>query len=213
MKQFWMYIKHKRSDSNTIPPLKADGILHPDSKDKANILNKQFQMAFSTKTEVSLSVESSKNTCNMKRKFETMHDIQITEEGVTKLLKNLNPHKVPGPDNITPRVLKELATHISPILTIIFRKSCNTGEIPSICKRAFVCPIFKKGKKFEAINYHPVSMTCIACKLMEHIITNNIMAYADKHRILHPLQHGFRKGLSCDTQLVKFVDDVNKLTA
>jgi hypothetical protein len=146
----------------------------------------------------------------MKRKFETMHDIQITEEGVTKLLKNLNPHKVPGPDNIIPRVLKELATHISPILTIIFRKSYNTGEIPSIWKRAFVCPIFKKGKKFEAINYRPVSLTCIACKLVEHIITSNIMAHADKHRILHPLQHGFRKGLSCDTQLVEFVDDVTK---
>ena len=84
MKRFWTYIKHNRSDSNTIPPLKADGILHPDSKDKANILNKQFQMAFSTKTE--LSDESFKNTCNMKWKFETMHDIQITEEGITKLL-------------------------------------------------------------------------------------------------------------------------------
>jgi hypothetical protein len=53
MKQLWTYIKHKRSDSNTIPPLKADGTLHPDSKDKANIISKQFQMAFSTKTEVS----------------------------------------------------------------------------------------------------------------------------------------------------------------
>jgi hypothetical protein len=102
MKRFWTYIKHKRSDSNTIPLLKADGILHPDSKDKANILNKQFQMAFSTKTE--LSDESFKNTCNMKGKFETMHDIHITEEGITKLLKKLNPHKAPGPDNITPRV-------------------------------------------------------------------------------------------------------------
>jgi hypothetical protein len=45
---------------------------------------------------------------------------------------------------------------------------------------------------------------------MEHIITSNIMAHADKHRILHPHQHGFRKGLSCDTQLVDFVDDVTK---
>ena len=49
----------------------------------------------------------------MKGKFEPMHSIQITEEGVTKLLKKLNPHKTPGPDNITPGVLKELATHIS----------------------------------------------------------------------------------------------------
>ena len=36
------------------------------------------------------------------------------------------------------------------------------------------------------------------------------MAHADKHRILHPPQHGFRKDLSCDTQLVEFVDDVTK---
>jgi hypothetical protein len=70
-------------------------------------------MAFSTKTEV--SDKSFKNTCNMKGQFETMHDIQITEEQVTKLLKNLNPHKAPGPDNIAPRVLKELATHIQSI--------------------------------------------------------------------------------------------------
>jgi hypothetical protein len=34
--------------------------------------------------------------------------LEIIEEGVTKLLNNLNPHKVPGPDNIIPRVLKEL---------------------------------------------------------------------------------------------------------
>ena len=26
MKFFWTYIKHKRSDNNTIPPLKSDGI-------------------------------------------------------------------------------------------------------------------------------------------------------------------------------------------
>jgi hypothetical protein len=38
----------------------------------------------------------------MKGKFEPMHSIQITEEGVTKLLKKFNPHKTPGPDNITP---------------------------------------------------------------------------------------------------------------
>jgi hypothetical protein len=66
------------------------------------------------------------------------------------------------------------------------------------------------GKKCEAINYRPVSLTCIACKLMEHIIASNTMAHADKHRILHPLQHGFRKGLSCDTQLVEFVDDITR---
>jgi hypothetical protein len=43
---------------------------------------------------------------------------------------------------------------------------------------------------------------------MEHIITSNIMTHADQHQILNPLQHGFRKELSCDTQLVEFIDDI-----
>lgn len=48
MKRFWTYIKHKRADNNTIPPLKPVGVLHPDPADKADILIKQFQMAFSS---------------------------------------------------------------------------------------------------------------------------------------------------------------------
>ena len=45
---------------------------------------------------------------------------------------------------------------------------------------------------------------------MEHIITSNIMAHAERHIILHPLQHGFRKGLSCDTRLVEFLDYITR---
>ena len=140
--------------------------------------------------------------------FPTMPDIQITENGVAKLLHNLNPHKAAGPDNIIPRVLKELSSEVSSILTLIFRKSYDTGDVPNIWKTAFVCPFFKKGKKFDAINYRPVSLTCIACKIMEHIITSSIMTHADQHQIQNPLQHGFRKELSCDTQLVEFIDDI-----
>ena len=35
---------------------------------------------------------------------------------------------------------------------------------------------------------------------MEHVITSNIMAYLDKHNLLHPNQHGFHKNLICETQ-------------
>ena len=53
-----------------------------------------------------------------------------------------------------------------------------------------------------AINYRPISLTCIACKLMEHIITSHIMKHADTHNILYPLQH--------ETQLIECVDDITR---
>jgi hypothetical protein len=46
-----------------------------------------------------------------------INDINITVSGVEKLLSKLNPTKAAALDNITPRVLKELAPFIAPILT------------------------------------------------------------------------------------------------
>ena len=45
---------------------------------------------------------------------------------------------------------------------------------------------------------------------MEHIVTSHIMIHADNNNILYPLQHGFQRGLSCETQLIEFIDDVSK---
>ena len=36
------------------------------------------------------------------------------------------------------------------------------------------------------------------------------MSHADKYNILYPLQHGFRKFRSCETQLIEFIDDVTR---
>jgi hypothetical protein len=93
MKRCWTFIKHKKSDGNTIPPLKsnANGVLHSQSEEKANILNNQFQKAFSEKTEI--TDQEFRTQCEMQGNF-PMPDIVFMENGITKLLANLNPHKV-----------------------------------------------------------------------------------------------------------------------
>ena len=50
-------------------------------------------------------------------------------------------------------------------------------------------------------------MTCILCKVMEHIIASNLTAHLNKHHILYGLQHGFRQKRSCVTQLLQLVED------
>ena len=59
-----------------------------------------------------------------------MHDIVVTKEGVTKLLKCLNPSKALGPDELHPRVLKKLAMELDPVFAHLFQQSIDTGEIP-----------------------------------------------------------------------------------
>jgi hypothetical protein len=48
--------------------------------------------------------------------------LTITSPGIQKLLNNINPHKVSGPDNISGRILKDLQNLTAPILTIIFQR-------------------------------------------------------------------------------------------
>ena len=59
--------------------------------------------------------------------------------------------------------------------------------------------------------YRPVSLTCITCKLFEHIICKHILAHLEDHKILTDLQHGFRSGRSCDTQLVTTFQDLAQM--
>ena len=137
-----------------------------------------------------------------------MSDFYITPEGVFKLLKNLNPHKACGPDNIKPIVLKELADVLTPIVTLIFQDSLKQGVVPTDWQKANVTPIYKKGEKYKAINYRPVSLTCVLCKTMEHVIASQIMKFLSENKIWYNFQHGFRSGLSTETQLVEFSQDI-----
>ena len=82
--------------------------------------------------------------------YTDMADIKITESGVPKLLKSLKAHKAPGPDQISPLVLKLMANVIAAMLTAIFKKSCDSGVVPEDRKTANITPVFKKGKRSDA---------------------------------------------------------------
>ena len=53
-----------------------------------------------------------------------------------------------------------------------------------------------------------MSLTCICCKTLEHIIVSNINKHLASESILADCQHGFRSQRSCETQLVQFFHDL-----
>ena len=70
-----------------------------------------------------------------------------------------------------------------------------------------VTPLYKKGDKSLPENYKPIYLTCIACKVMEHIVLSSMSKYLSENNILTTHQHGFRKGYSTITQLITVLDD------
>ena len=141
-----------------------------------------------------------------------MPEITVTINGVTKLLEKLNPYKASGPEMVSARFLKEVATEISPTLTLPFNASILQSIIPTDWKEALINPIYKKGKNDRGIaeNYCPISLTSVTCKLLEHIVHSNIFKHLEANKILSETQHGFRKRRGCDTQLVMVVNDFAK---
>ena len=70
--------------------------------------------------------------------------------------------------------------------------------MPSDWLKANITPVFEKGSKHLAVNYHPISLTAVLCKILEHIL-HDIMAHLDANHILINSQHGFRRKFSCES--------------
>ena len=194
-------IRSKRKDQCGIPSLEKDNQTITDGFCKATILNDQFQSVF-TDTNSTPTVRLEGNT------FPHIPPINITTEGVLQLLQELDPHKASGPDGIPSKFLKETSVSIAPSLTLIYQASLHQGELPSDWKMTYVTPVYKKGSRTNPSNYRPISLTCICCKLLEHIIYSAISSHANVHNIMCTNQHGFRKKWSYETQLLETVNNL-----
>ena len=108
-----------------------------DDKEKANILQDQFFSVFTQ--------ESCSNIPRLPpRTLSTISDVHITKEMVTTLFEALNVNKSVGPDGMHPKLLKELAVHITEPITQLFNMTIEENALPNDWKKAFVSPIFNK---------------------------------------------------------------------
>ena len=140
--------------------------------------------------------------------FPNMPDISSIN-GIQQVLCSLQVNKSSGPDRIPPYILKICAEEISPVLKIIFARSFTTGNLPTDWLTANICPIHKKGRRDDASNCRPISLTSICSKVLEHIIYHNIMNYLNSNNILVENQHGFRSNHSYVIQLLTLTENIS----
>ena len=168
----------------------------------AEELNMHFSSVFTREDTSSLPVPETKFEGS---EGERLGQLVVTPEVVANKINNMKENKSPGVDGIAPKILKETVEQICTPLAHVFNMSLQEGIVPLEWKEANIIPLFKKGSRNKSVNYRPVSLTSVICKVLETIIRDHMMDFLIKHKLINPSQHGFLKARSCLTNLLCFL--------
>jgi hypothetical protein len=201
---FYKYAKESRDSTTKIGPLKCiqlGKVTYESGPQKmAEILSQQYESVFTVP-------QVGPRHYNFNPQAE-ISDIDFSPSDVIHMIKEISPTSAPGPDGITPKLLKDYAEELAEPLHLLWRKSLDTRENPDGTHLAHITAIFKSGDKSEAANYRPVSLTNHITKVFERIIKNELVFYLTRQQLYNESQHGFRKSRSTQTNLIEYYESI-----
>ena len=181
-RDLYRYNNSQKKDAQGIPPQKrknGKGVAQSDLE-KAEEFNGQFTNVFSKNEHTQVPL--------LDRSAPFMNDIAVSKDGVIKLLKGLNPSKALGPDELHPRVLKELATELGPVFAHLFQQSIDTGEIPKEWSLANIWTFSRRVTgHLRAINARFPWLVYLASYL-----THSMFKYHGSAHLIHPLMNSLK---------------------
>ena len=134
-----------------------------------------------------------------------------SEQQLSKIIR-ASPNKSCSLDPIPTWLLKEqsILQGLAPALVSCINASFTSGDVPEFLKTAMVKPLLKKSglDQRELRNYRPVSNLSFLIKVMEKIVTSQIVEHMNTHELFHPYQSAYRSGHSTETALLKIKNDI-----
>jgi len=205
-KSFFAYV-HSKSNTKIKPGpiVRKDGCVMDGPRAMVDEFNRYFSSVFTQEDLTNVPVAEA---LFMGQEEESLTDIVITREMIKGKLEKLRADKAPGEDGMSPKIIRELQDELVDPLYWIFLKSLMTGEVPNDWRTANVTPIYKKGGRSQVDNYRPVSLTSQISKIMESLVRDQVLQFLEANKLIKNSQHGFRKGRSCLTNLLVFLDKV-----
>ncbi len=132
----------------------------------------------------------------------------FTLQKVSWAVKRMKKYAAPGPDGIPPVILKECGALLYPILSTFFNACLTQNYIPDEWKSANVIPLHKHGSIHEPGNFRPISLTSVVGKVMESIVSYDLVHFGLSNGLIKPTQFGFLPGRSCESQLLVYTDRI-----
>ena len=90
-----------------------------------------------------------------------------------------------------------------------FHQLSPTRKTTKNLEKANITPLYKQGNKSNPLNYRPVSLTSVVCKILEKLIREEWVEMLEKQNMLTGKQFGFRQGRSCVSNLLCYYDRVS----
>ena len=137
-KKFWSSVKSSSKTSRIPDKMHLGNAVRNNSEEIAKLFNQHFYNQFSDASSYEIDIDFSDD------KFA---EFTIDNQNIYRTLKNLNPNKNKGPDNIDGLLLKNCAHSISYRLTLLFNISFRIGSLATEWKLANIVPVYKKGEK------------------------------------------------------------------
>ena len=198
------FIRSKLSSKTHLHCLEKGNQQFTSKPDMARILSEQYESVFITDNG---NIPPMLNRCDT-----GISPLTITRSDIVLAISSLKSDSSPGIDKITPWFYKSFSVQLATPLQMIYAKSLSSGEVPKEWLISLVSPIYKGGNKKQSdpASYRPVSLTCVACRIMEKIIKKHVTAHLNRYGLISPHQHGFQSKRSTESQLLECKNDWTK---
>ena len=130
---------------------------------------------------------------------------RVSEELIDTKLHSINNRKSQGYENIPGKLLRLAHAPLAPHLTYLVNLCFRTATFANNLKNAELSPIHKKEDNLNKTNYRPVSVLTVVSKLHEDVMNDQFREYFVN--TFEDLLCAYRKNYSCQSVLVKMVDD------
>ena len=135
---------------------------------------------------------------------------QTSSTQVEYIIKSLNSVGG-GIDNINTNILLGTYKSILHHLTFFFNLCLKNAVFPNNLKVAVITLLFKGENRDMFSNYRPISLLPIFSKVLEKILYEELLSFLENHKILNPLQFGFRRKHSTYMPLAHMYDQVTQI--
>jgi hypothetical protein len=121
---------------------------------------------------------------------------------VFNTIANLTPKNSVDIDGLSIKLIKHIAISICTPLSHIFNLSITTGTFPSKLKCSRTVPIFKSGDPESCDNYRPISLLSSISKILEKLISVQLVNHLELNNLLYKHQYGFQRKKSTEHNLL-----------